>query len=107
METKVISMWEKALELMTDDEVFNLVKAEGLGELYSSVAGEAEDRGYWDAKGKQWRKAKEEEGEMKKAIPLLIHPKRPRKSMPCGHNCGHNCGDNCGDNCGEKEEMDN
>ena len=72
-------MWEKALELMTDDEVFNLVKAEGLGELYSSVAGEAEDRGYWDTKGEQWRKAKEEEEKVKKALPRRIHSRRPVK----------------------------
>ena len=98
METKVISLWEAALELMTDDEVFNLVNAEGLGELYSSVTFEAEDRGYWDTPGKQWRKAKEEEEQRKKAIPRHSHPRRPFKSTPCGHNCGHNCGDNCGDN---------
>ena len=73
MEVEVISMWEKALAAMTDDEVFNLVKAEGLGELYSSVAGEAEDRGYWDAPGEQWRKAVEEE-ERKKALPRMNHP---------------------------------
>ena len=79
MKMEVISMWEKVLELMTDDEVFNLVKAEGLGELYSSVAGEAEDRGYWDVPGEQWRKAKEEEEERKKALPRRNHPKRPIK----------------------------
>ena len=78
MEVEVIAMWEKTLELMTDDEVFNLVKAEGLGELYSSVAGEAEDRGYWDVPGKQWRKAKEEE-KRKKAMPSHSHPRRPWK----------------------------
>ena len=79
MEVEVIALWEKALEAMTDDEVFNLVKAEGLGELYSSVAGEAEDRGYWDTPGKQWRKAKEEEEQRKNAIPRKIHPRRPVK----------------------------
>ena len=77
MEVEVISMWEKLLELMTDDEVFNLVKAEGLGELYPSVAGEAEDRGYWDVPGEQWRKAVDAEEARKKAIPS--HPRRPRK----------------------------
>ena len=51
MEVEVISMWEKALELMTDDEGCNRVKAEGLGELYSSVTFEAEGRGYWDVPG--------------------------------------------------------
>ena len=79
MESKVLSLWESALKLMTDDEVFNLVKAEGLGDLYSSVAGEAEDRGYWDVPGKQWRKAKEEEEARKNAIPKKIHPRRPWK----------------------------
>ena len=87
MEVEVISMWEKLLERMTDDDVFNLVKAEGLGELYASVAGEAEDRGYWDAPGKQWRKAKEEEEKRKKAIPRRIHPKRPFKSCGCNRQC--------------------
>ena len=89
MESKVITLWEAALAAMTDDEVFNLVKAEGLGELYSSVAGEAEDRGYWDAPGEQWRKAKEEE-KKKNAIPRKSHPRRPFKSTPCGHNCDYN-----------------
>ena len=78
MESEVITLWEAALAAMTDNEVFNLVKAEGLGELYSSVAGEAEDRGYWDAPGEQWRKAKEEEAR-KKALPRRIHPRRPWK----------------------------
>ena len=89
MEVEVISMWEKALELMTDDEVFNLVKAEGLGELYSSVAGEAEDRGYWDVPGERWRKAKEEEEQRKKAIPRKSHPKRPVKHycVQCNRQC--------------------
>ena len=82
MEVEVIAIWEKALELMTDDEVFNLVKAEGLGELYSSVAGEAEYRGYWDAPGERWRKAKEEEEKRKKALPRQIHPRRPWKHTP-------------------------
>ena len=89
MEVEVISMWEKALELMTDDEVFNLVKAEGLGELYSSVAGEAEDRGYWDVPGERWRKAKAEEEARKNAIPKKIHPKRPVKS--CCVTCNRQC----------------
>ena len=80
MKVEIIAMWEAALAAMTDDEVFNLVKAEGLGELYSSVAGEAEDRGYWDAPGEQWRKAKKEEEERKKAIPRKSHPRRPFKS---------------------------
>ena len=93
MEVEVISLWEKVLEAMSDDEVFNLVKAEGLGELYSSVAGEAEDRGYWDAPGKQWRKAKEEE-QRKKALPRKSHPRRPFK-----HYCV--CKNPC------KENMDN
>ena len=79
MEVEVISMWEKVLAAMTDDEVFNLVKAEGLGDLYSSVAGEAEDRGYWDVPGERWRKAKEEEEKRKKALPRRIHPRRPWK----------------------------
>ena len=87
MKSEVITLWESALELMTDDEVFNLVKAEGLGELYASVAGEAEDRGYWDVPGKQWRKAKEEEEEKKKSLPRKSHPRRLFKSPPCGHNC--------------------
>ena len=88
MEVEVISMWEKALELMTDDEVFNLVKAEGLGELYSSVAGEAEDRGYWDTPGERWRKAKAEEEARKNAIPKKIHPRRPVKSCcVCNRQC--------------------
>ena len=78
MEVEVIAIWEKALELMTDDEVFNLVKAEGLGELYSSVAFEAEGRGYWDVPGERWRKAVEEE-ERKKALALQSHPRRARK----------------------------
>ena len=79
MKVEVIAMWEKALELMTDDEVFNLVKAEGLGELYSSVAFEAEGRGYWDVPGEQWRKAKEEAEGKKKAMPSHSHPRRPWK----------------------------
>ena len=103
MEIEVISLWEAALAAMTDDEVFNLVKAEGLGELYSSVAGEAEDRGYWDAKGEQWRKAAAAEEARKKAMPSPSHPRRPRKASPCGHNCG----DNCGYIALEKENMDN
>ena len=82
MRVEVIALWEKALEAMTDDEVFNLVKAEGLGELYSSVAGEAEDRGYWDATGEQWRKAKAAEEAKKKAMPQHNHPRRPRKHTP-------------------------
>ena len=92
MEVEVIAMWEAALAAMTDDEVFNPVKAEGLGELYSSVAGEAEERGYWDAPGEQWRKAAAEAEKKKNALPRRIHPRRPRKASPCGHNCGHNCG---------------
>ena len=79
MEVEVIALWEAALAAMTDDEVFNLVKAEGLGDLYSSVAGEAEDRGYWDVPGERWRKAKEEEEKRKKAMPSHSHPRRPWK----------------------------
>ena len=79
MEVEVISVWEKLLETMTDDEVFNLVKAEGLGKLYSSVAFEAEDRGYWDVPGERWRKAKEEEEEKRKKAPRRSHPRRPIK----------------------------
>ena len=79
MEIEVIKLWEAALAAMTDDEVFNLVKAEGLGDLYSSVAGEAEDRGYWDVPGEHWRKAKAEEEARKNAIPKKIHPRRPWK----------------------------
>ena len=94
MKSEVIALWEAALAAMTDDEVFNLAKAEGLGELYASVAGEAEDRGYWDAKGEQWRKAKEEEEQRKNAIPRKIHPRRPFK-----HYCV--CNNPC------KENMDN
>ena len=91
MKVEVISMWEKTLELMTDDEVFNLVKAEGLGELYASVAGEAEDRGYWDAAGEQWRKAKEEEEKKKKAMPSHSHPRRPIKYYcVCNNRCKEN-----------------
>ena len=89
MEVEVISIWEKALELMTDDEVFNLVKAEGLGELYSSVTFEAEGRGYWDVSGERWRKAKEEEEKRKKALPRRIHPRRPVKS--CCVQCKRQC----------------
>ena len=91
MEVEVISGWEKLLELMTDDEVFNLVKAEGLGELYPSVAGEAEDRGYWDVPGERWRKAKEEEEKRKNAIPRRVNPRRPIK-----HYCG--CNNRCKEN---------
>ena len=97
METTVIALWEAALAAMEDDEVFSLVKAEGLGELYASVAGEAEDRGYWDAPGEQWRKAAAEaekkaaEIDRRKAMLGHSYPRRPRKSSPCGHNCGHNC----------------
>ena len=80
--SKVIALWEKALKAMTDDEVFNLVKVEGLGDLYASVAGEAEERGYWDAKGEQWRKAVAAEAARKEAIPKKIHPPRPRKPQP-------------------------
>ena len=79
MKVEVISLWERALKAMTDDEVFNLVKAEGLGELYASVAGEAEDRGYWDIPGEQWRKAAAEAEAKKNAMPSKSHPKRPRK----------------------------
>ena len=79
MKVEVISIWEKLLETMADDEVFNLVKAEGLGELYSSVAFEAESRGYWDVPGEQWRKAKEEEEEKRKKAPRRIHSRRPVK----------------------------
>ena len=79
MDSEVLKLWEAALAVMTDDEVFNLVKAEGLGELYPSVAGEAEDRGYWDAPGERWRKSKEEEEEKKKALPRRSHPRRPIK----------------------------
>ena len=79
MEVEVIALWEKSLELMSDDEDFNLVKAEGLGELYSSGAGEAEGRGYWDVPGERWRKAKEEEEKRKKALPRKSHPRRPVK----------------------------
>ena len=82
MKVEVISLWEAALAAMTDDEVFNLVKAEGLGELYSSVAGEAEDRGYWDAKGEHWRKAAAAEEARKKAMPSHSHPRRPWKHTP-------------------------
>ena len=89
MEVEVIYMWEKVLEAMTDDEVFNLVKAESLGELYSSVTFEAEGRGYWDAPGERWRKAKEEEEKRKKALPRRIHPKRPFKS--CCVQCNRQC----------------
>ena len=96
MKVEAISLFEKALELMTDDEVFNLVKAEGLGELYPSVAGEAEDRGYWDAPGAQWRKAKEEEEQRKKAIPRKSHPRIPIK-----HYC-HQC-----NQCIQISSMDN
>ena len=92
MEVEVISMWEKALELMTDDEVFNLVKAEGLGELYASVAGEAEDRGYWDVPGERWRAKKEEEEKRKKALPRKSHPKRPFKHYcVCNSICNNLC----------------
>ena len=87
MESKVISLWEKALELMSNDEVFNLVKAEGLGDLYASVTFEAEGRGYWDATGAQWRKAKEEEEKRKKALPRKSHPRRPFKSCGCNRQC--------------------
>ena len=91
MEVEVISMWEKALELMTDDEVFNLVKADGLGELYSSVTFEAEGRGYWDVPGERWRKAKEEEEKRKKALPRRIHPRRPIKYYcVCNNRCKEN-----------------
>ena len=83
MQVEVIKLWEAALAAMTDDEVFNLVKAEGLGELYSSVTFEAEGRGYWDASGEQWRKAKEEEEARKKALPRKSHPKRPFKYYRC------------------------
>ena len=82
-------MWEKTLELMSDDEVFSLVKAEGLGELYSSVTFEAEGRGYWDAPGERWRKAKKEEEERKKALPRKSHPRRPIKYY-CVH-CNRQC----------------
>ena len=92
MEIEVISMWEAALAAMTDDEVFNLVKAEGLGELYSSVAGEAEDRGYWDVPGERWRAKKEEEEQRKKALPQRLHPRRPVKS--CCHQCNNRCKEN-------------
>ena len=87
METKVIALWEKALEAMTDDEVFNLVKAEGLGDLYSSVAGEAEYRGYWDAPGERWRKAAAAAEAAKKVMPSKSHPRRPRKNTPSCQNC--------------------
>ena len=88
MKIEVISLWEAALAAMNDDEVFNLVKAEGLGELYASVAGEAEDRGYWDTPGKHWRKAKEEEEERKKAMPSPSHPRRPVKHYcTCNSRC--------------------
>ena len=91
MEVEVIALWEKALELMSDDEVFNLVKAEGLGELYSSVAGEAEDRGYWDVPGERWRKAKEEEEKRKNALPRKSHPRRPFKHYcVCNNRCKEN-----------------
>ena len=80
MKSEVLKLWEAALAAMNDDEVFNLVKAEGLGELYASVAGEAEDRGYWDAPGEQWRKAVAEEEERKNALPRRNHPRRPFKS---------------------------
>ena len=96
MEVEVISMWEKVLEAMTDDEVFNLVKAEGLGELYSSVAGEAEDRGYWDAPGEQWRKAAAEaekkatEIEKKKALLRHSYPRRPIKHYCVCNRCKEN-----------------
>ena len=94
---EVISLWEKALELMTDDEVFNLVKAEGLGELYSSVAGEAECRGYWDVPGERWRKAKEEEEERKNALPRKSHPRRPFKHYcVCNNRCNNPCKENIG-----------
>ena len=90
MEIEVIKLWEAALAAMSDDEVFNLVKAEGLGELYSSVAGEAEDRGYWDAPGKKWRKAKEAEEQRKKALPRKGHPKRPVKYYCVCNRCKEN-----------------
>ena len=91
MEVGVISRWEKLLELMTDDEVFNLVKAEGLGELYSSVAGEAEGRGYWDVPGERWRKATEEEEKRKNALPRRVRPKRPIKYYcVCNNRCKEN-----------------
>ena len=90
MEVEVISMWEKVLEAMTDDEVFNLVKAEGLGELYSSVAGEAEDRGYWDAPGEQWRKAAAEAEKKKNALPRKSHPRRPIKHYCVCNRCKEN-----------------
>ena len=91
MEVEVISLWEKALELMSDDEVFNLVKAEGLGELYSSVAGEAEDRGYWDVPGERWRKSREEEEKRKNALPRRVHPRRPIKYYcVCNNRCKEN-----------------
>ena len=97
MEVEVIAMWEKALELMTDDEVFNLVKAEGLGELYPSVAGEAEDRGYWDVPGEQWRKAVAEEEERKNALPRKSHPRRPFKHYcVCNNQCNSLCKENIG-----------
>ena len=82
MRTEIINGWEKLLEAMTDDEVFNLVKAVGLGELYSSVAGEAEDRGYWDTPGEQWRKAVAAEAARKEAIPRKSHPRRPFGHQP-------------------------
>ena len=89
MEVEVISLWEKTLELMTDDEVFNLVKAEGLGELYSSVTFEAEGRGYWDVPGERWRKAKKAEEKRKKALPRKSHPRRPIKHycVQCNRQC--------------------
>ena len=91
MEVEVISLWEKALELMSDDEVFNLVKADGLGELYSSVTFEAEGRGYWDVPGERWRKAKEEEEKRKKALPRQSHPRRPIKYYcVCNNRCKEN-----------------
>ena len=90
MEIEVLKLWEAALELMTDDEVFNLVKAEGLGELYSSVAGEAEDRGYWDTPGEQWRKAVAAEEARKNAMPRRIHPKRPIKHYCVCNKCKEN-----------------
>ena len=90
MEVEGLKLWEAALAAMTDDEVFNLVKAEGLGELYASVAFEAEDRGYWDAPGEQWRKAVAEEEERKNALPRKSHPRRPFKHYcVCKENIGN------------------
>ena len=93
MEVEVIALWEAALAAMSNDEVFNLVKAEGLGELYPSVTFEAEGRGYWDVPGERWRKAVDAEEARKKALPRKSHPRRPFKHYcVCNSLCKENIG---------------